>query len=133
MGFKPLTNLSRYLKISNASESANGSKTKALQKQLEDQSDFINIAAHELRAPISPILFNAEMLQNELGKEKEELRIIIRNAYRLQYLAQNILDVARIESRNIILERSTFNLTALISEVQEESQTVREKERANAI
>ena len=60
------------------------------------------------------------MLQKELGEAKEEVRIIIRNAYRLQYLALNILDVARIESGNISLERSTFSLTSLISEVLED-------------
>ncbi|HXQ93325.1 MAG TPA: HAMP domain-containing sensor histidine kinase [Nitrososphaerales archaeon] len=93
---------------------------KAFRKQLANQNDFINIAVHELRAPITPLLMNAEMLQKELGDGNEEVRIIIRNAYRLQYLAQNILDIARIESGTISLELSKFNLTTLISEVLED-------------
>src|SRR6185503_21095579 len=69
--------------------------------QLKDYSDaqkhFINIAAHELRTPIQPIIMNAQALKRRMP-ENERIDIVARNAYRLQKLTENILDVARIES-----------------------------------
>ena len=52
------------------------------------KSEFINIAAHELRTPIMPILNGMEILEENLGekekeKHKKEIDIITRNASRL--------------------------------------------------
>jgi signal transduction histidine kinase len=96
---------------------------KSIQRQLVEQSDFINIAAHELRTPIMPILVNAEILESDLGEKKEEIRIIVRNAYRLQHLAQNILDVARIDAGSLPLRKAVFNLNQLVSEIVEDHES----------
>jgi signal transduction histidine kinase len=80
------------------------------------QKEFINIAAHELRTPTQAILGYAELLQIDSGEHAEDmLKALARNAYRLQSLITDILDVARIESGTLILERNTLNLTGLIS------------------
>jgi two-component system, OmpR family, sensor histidine kinase VicK len=80
------------------------------------QKEFINIAAHELRTPTQAILGYAELLQIDSGEHAEDmLKALARNAYRLQSLITDILDVARIESGTLILERNTLNLTDLIS------------------
>ncbi|MDQ5843248.1 MAG: ATP-binding protein [Thermoproteota archaeon] len=80
------------------------------------QKEFINIAAHELRTPTQAILGYAELLQIDSGEHAPEmLKSLTRNAYRLQSLITDILDVARIESGTLILERNTLNLTDLIS------------------
>jgi two-component system sensor histidine kinase VicK len=87
-------------------------------KQLEVhdkmQQEFINIAAHELRTPIQPILGMAEMLEAELGGRNEEIRMIVRNARRLEELTHNILDVSKIESQSLKLDISEFNLYDVI-------------------
>jgi two-component system, OmpR family, sensor histidine kinase VicK len=66
------------------------------------KNEFINIAAHELRTPIMPILNGLEILEEKLGDKKNKFRreidIITRNASRLQNLAEGILQVSRIES-----------------------------------
>jgi signal transduction histidine kinase len=90
---------------------------KSIQRQLIQQSDFINVAAHELRTPITPILVNAEMLEADLTDKREEVAVIVRNAYRLQHLTQNILDVARIDSGSLRLRKSNFRLDQLITEI----------------
>ena len=90
---------------------------KSIQRQLLEQSDFINIAAHELRTPIMPILVNAEILEEDLGNKREEIKVIVRNAHRLQILAQNILDASRIDSKTLPLKREVFSLNQLIQEV----------------
>ena len=92
------------------------------------QEDFINVAAHELRTPIQPILGLAQVLRfrrdkdNNNSKEMAEeevhlLDVIIRNARRLQRLAEDILDVTKIESHSLILHKERFNLIDLMLEV----------------
>jgi signal transduction histidine kinase len=96
---------------------------KSIQKQLIQQSDFINVAAHELRTPITPILVNAELLEADLTERREEIEVIVRNAYRLQHLTQNILDVARIDSGSLRLRKTHFLLDVLASEIAEDQQS----------
>ncbi|MDQ6724287.1 MAG: sensor histidine kinase [Thermoproteota archaeon] len=80
------------------------------------QKEFINIAAHELRTPIQPILGLSEIVKNNIkDKElKELLDIIIRNTKRLKNLAEDILDVARFESNTIYLNKEEFILDEVI-------------------
>jgi signal transduction histidine kinase len=80
------------------------------------QKEFINIAAHELRTPVQAILGYSELLQNVSGElAAEMLKSLTRNAYRLQSLITDILDVARIESGSLIIEKEKLNLTDLIT------------------
>src|ERR687896_456723 len=80
------------------------------------QREFINVAAHELRTPIQPILGLSEILQSkERDEEKRRLvDIISRNAKRLQSLTEDILDVTRIESHSLKLKKEEFNLNDVI-------------------
>ena len=90
---------------------------KSVQQQLVMQTEFINIAAHELRTPIMPILVNVEMLEEDLGKNHPAIRIIARNAKRLQRLTENILSVTRIESKSLVLQKESFDINEIISNV----------------
>ncbi|MDQ3983954.1 MAG: sensor histidine kinase [Thermoproteota archaeon] len=116
------------LKLTNESLIESNKKLESANKRLEVhdkmQKDFINIAAHELRTPIQPILALTQVLRsrkekNNNGKEIEEelslLDAVIRNAKRLQRLAEDILDVTKIESHSLILHKERFNLNEVIS------------------
>jgi signal transduction histidine kinase len=77
------------------------------------------VAAHELRAPIQPILGLTEVIRSRKGKlnanEQEELlAVIIRNAKRLKTLTENILDINRIESRSLSLNKETLDIDDVI-------------------
>lgn len=83
------------------------------------QTEFIDIAAHELRAPIQPIIGLAQILRSK--KENistplydEYLSVIIRNARRLKELTGNILDIARIESQSINLNKEVVDIDRVI-------------------
>jgi nitrogen-specific signal transduction histidine kinase len=84
------------------------------------QTEFINIAAHELRTPIQPIMGLAEILRSkkdEIANSRmydEYLSIIIRNARKLKDLTDNILDIARIESQSINLNKQVVNIDTVI-------------------
>jgi signal transduction histidine kinase len=83
------------------------------------QNEFINIAAHELRTPIQPILSLTEVLRFKIKdtQQVDLLSIITRNAKRLQRLTEDILDVTKIESHSLKLNKERFNLSDLISSI----------------
>jgi signal transduction histidine kinase len=82
------------------------------------QQEFISIAAHELRNPIQPILGLSTILRSkaegDIKQYRELLDVIYRNAKRLQQLTEDILDVAKIESQTLNLNKSQFNLKEII-------------------
>jgi two-component system, OmpR family, sensor histidine kinase VicK len=82
------------------------------------QKEFVNIAAHELRTPLQPILVLAEVLrfgkQKIRGQQNLLLDAIIRNSKRLQRLTNDILDVTRIESQTLNLNKEQFKLNDVI-------------------
>lgn len=86
------------------------------------QKEFINIAAHELRTPIMPILGEAEYIEHQFDHKKkvevedEQIALIIRNAKRLERLASDILDVSKIESQSLSLNKEQFNLNHVLSD-----------------
>lgn len=77
---------------------------------------FINIAAHELRTPIMPIVGYSEMLQEDIG-DRKEIRGIIYNAKRLDQLAGNILEGAKIENQSLQLNKEQFNLKDILTDI----------------
>jgi signal transduction histidine kinase len=79
------------------------------------QREFINIAAHELRTPIQPILGVAEMLEDKVGERKEDIKMIVRNAKRLERLTRDLLDVAKIDGQTLKLHKERFDIGELIS------------------
>jgi len=101
----------------------------SVQKQLIQRNEFINVAAHELRTPIMPILMNAELLQSGEHGESKELDAIVRNAIRLQQLAENILSAAKIDSSSFTLNKEKFDLNLLIRQIAEdEEKTIGERD-----
>jgi len=81
------------------------------------KTEFIDIAAHELRTPIQSIIGYCEMLEEFPDKKKDFLIPIKRNAERLYKLTQDILDIEKIESRNLKLEKTTFDMNEKINNV----------------
>src|ERR687898_1205141 len=79
------------------------------------KDEFVNIAAHELRTPIQPILGLSEIIRPKVNKEDSEyVDVIVRNAKRLQRLTEEILDVTKIESQSLKLNKEEFNLNDVI-------------------
>lgn len=107
------------------------------------QKEFINIAAHELRTPIQPIIGLSEVLRSKKGSysvgglenqqqmHDEFLDVIIRNAKRLGRLTQDILDITKIESQSLMLNKEKFNLNQLISDAVEDYRNQLAKENTD--
>ncbi len=82
------------------------------------QKEFINVAAHELRTPIQPIIGLSDMLvsSNDKGSDNRKMaEVIYRNAKKLQRLAEDILDVSKIESNTLNLKVEKFNICDVVS------------------
>jgi signal transduction histidine kinase len=133
-----VNSIKNYVKKQNelTKELENANEELKHKDQLKDE--FINVAAHELRSPIQPILTVAEFLRcrkvggggnssssnnsamRSIEKEQELLDIIVRNSNRLRLIAEDILDVAKIESGSLILKKEKFNLKEMITEILNE-------------
>jgi signal transduction histidine kinase len=92
------------------------SQLEKLKESDKMKDEFINVAAHELRTPVQPILVLSKIVRPKVGdKESGYMDAIIRNAKRLQQLTENILDVTKIESQSLKLNKERFNLNDVIT------------------
>lgn len=104
-------------------------RTRALQEayaRLErldkTKADFITIASHELRTPLTIVNFNTQMfLEDERvhgnSDHQQWARGIQRGVIRMEEVVENILDVAKIDSRSLELFPSPLNLRFLLQQV----------------
>ena len=83
------------------------------------QNEFINLAAHELRTPIQPIVGLTEIVYSQIQnpEQREVFDTVVRNAKRLKRLADDIIDVTKIESKSLKLNIEQLNLNDLISNI----------------
>jgi signal transduction histidine kinase len=106
-----------------------------LRKHDKLQQDFINVAAHELRTPTQSIIGYTELLQQDIEFENgkasadiyESLAAINRNAIRLKNLTNDMLDVARIESGILKLNKEKINLNEKVRNVIKEITTINQQ------
>jgi two-component system, OmpR family, sensor histidine kinase VicK len=91
-----------------------------LKEAYQVQREFISVAAHELQTPLQSILGMSEIIESALeGHDRgsvnaQDVRMISRNARRLDRLMQDILDIARIESGSFQIRKRQFNLKDII-------------------
>jgi signal transduction histidine kinase len=114
-----------------------------LARQSKVQREFINITAHELRTPIVPIITLTELLYSKIQKEnkldknlskenekkQEFLQVILRNCYRLYRLTEDILDVTKIESQTLKLNKERVELNEIIENVINDYKEIINKKR----
>ncbi|MEW5961452.1 MAG: GAF domain-containing sensor histidine kinase, partial [Chloroflexota bacterium] len=94
------------------------------------KSEFINIAAHELRTPLAILMGYGTLLEDELsGAQQEYVINIMRNAMRLRSLIDDMLDLQYLESGVASLTRDRLNLRQVLAEItQDMSLIIKEKE-----
>lgn len=124
----------QYNKIAKEREDTIRAQYNRLKEIDKMKDEFINVAAHELRTPIQPIIGLSELLKlrirnstsgnkNGLNKEDQEfIDVILRNGRRLEKLIEDVLDVTKIESRSLQLKKESFDLNDLIISIIDDIQ-----------
>jgi signal transduction histidine kinase len=122
-----LTESNSQLQATNATLAEVNEKLKAHEKM---QNEFINVAAHELRTPVQPILGIVDELEERLAEESDrivierpEIEMLARNSSRLVKLASDILDVSRIEANTLVLKKQPTDLVNKIERVVEDAKS----------
>jgi signal transduction histidine kinase len=89
------------------------------------QKNFINVAAHELRTPIQPIIGLTEIVYSKIQNtdQRELLDTVVRNAKRLQRVADDIIDVTTIESQSLKLNKEELNLNDVMTNIIDDYKT----------
>lgn len=100
-------------------------------KKMEDEkrkseklkTEFMNIAAHELKSPVTPIKGYLDLILSD-EKTDEQIKkwaqVSLRNAERLLTLVNDILDISRLDNDTMTFEMKKFDSTRLLEEIVED-------------
>ena len=120
-----ITSIKNYIKKQNDLQKELEKANEELKYRDQLKDEFINVAAHELKTPLQPIVGLCELLRErttDIVKDEEILDVIIRNSKRLMKLAEDILNVARIESGSLFLKKEKFDISEMIGEIMKDTQ-----------
>ncbi len=121
------------LAIENARLYRDMQKELAERKKLEKQKDeFIGVASHELKTPVTSIKSFAQILRYKFQKngflhEAELLGKLDAQIDKLTALIGDLLDVTKIEAGKLIFNKDTFSFDVLLAEIIEEMQRTTQK------
>ncbi len=87
------------------------------------KDEFISIASHELRSPIQPILGFATLAKSGKLDQEQAWAGVIKHAQRLQRIANDILDVSRIESDELTYTFDKVKINNVITDIVNSEQT----------
>jgi signal transduction histidine kinase len=105
-----------------------------LQEAVRVRDEFLSIASHELKTPLTSLLGYARLLRG-LGeseapiseRERRGIRIIAEQSDRLNKLINALLDISRIRTGRLSIEHAPVDLVALTRRVVDEVQVVLEQ------
>ncbi len=125
----------QYNKIAKQREATIRLQYNKLKEMDKMKDEFINVAAHELRTPIQPIIGLSEVLRSKMrnnnsgnnsssnAENQEFVDVILRNGQRLEKLVEDVLDVTKIESQSLELNKEHFDLNDLITNIIDDIET----------
>jgi ABC-type amino acid transport substrate-binding protein/CheY-like chemotaxis protein len=92
----------------------------AADKANQAKSEFLANMSHELRTPLNAILGFAQIMERNpnISSEREHLNIIQRSGTHLLTLINQVLDLSKIEAGHLTLEEHDFDLSYLLSELE---------------
>ena len=100
-------------------------------RAVQARDEFLTVAAHELKTPVTTLLGFSQLLLSQLKQERglddrvvgRALLAVERGANRMSRLVSQILDVSRLDSGRLVLDREVTDLAALVQEIATTMQT----------
>lgn len=98
------------------------------------RDEYLGLISHDLRAPLTAIILQAELLVRMLrgtGQEREirTAEAIVSNGKRMNTMIQELLEVTRLESGRVELHREELDLVSLVARVIETVVSPPERDR----
>lgn len=87
-----------------------------VEKAWMQQRQFVADASHELKTPLSVIMANAELMQEEAENQAQCSQNILTMSYQMRNLVENMLQMARVDNGNLKMELSALNLSQLVED-----------------
>jgi signal transduction histidine kinase len=96
-----------------------------LQEAVRARDEFLSLASHELKTPLTSLALHAKILESSWERDEDAppqaaqrfLEQTHKQTARLSRLINDMLDISRIDSGKLALEREQFDLSALVAEV----------------
>jgi signal transduction histidine kinase len=100
------------------------------QAALQVRDEFLSVAAHELKTPVTSVRGYAQLLLRQYAQGNvpeparacQALQVIDRQSDRLTRLVSHLLDVSRLEAGKLVLERKVTDMARLVEEVAGDAQ-----------
>jgi PAS domain S-box-containing protein len=96
----------------------------AMKEALRIREEFISVAAHELRTPLTTVYARLQLIERRLARNEldpagvlGDLTLMRRSADRLKALIDRLLDISRIRSGQLQLEREPTDVAALVESI----------------
>ena len=93
----------------------------AITEAIRIRDEFISVAAHELRTPLTTLYARLQLIERRLGRKDPDPTNVMRDvtlvrqaADRLKTLIDRLLDISRIRSGQLQIERESTDLAAMI-------------------
>jgi len=97
---------------------------KATKEALRIREEFISVAAHELRTPLTTMYARLQLVERRLARKELDPAIVLRDvtlvrqaADRLKALIDRLLDISRITSGQLQVEREATDVAAMVQSV----------------
>jgi signal transduction histidine kinase len=100
-------------------------------RAIQVRDEFLSVAAHELKTPVTTLLGFAQLLLSQLSRKvalddrmvERSLRAVEQGSKRMSRLVAQILDVSRLDGGRLVLDREDTDLAALVQSIVEGIQT----------
>lgn len=105
------------------------------QKLMEERKDdFINMASHELKTPLTSMLLYLQLLKGQIEKRGDDQEMtmmgrILDQTERLQSLVRDLLDVSRIQTGKLTFHKEKVRIDTIIEEIVEVLQKTTSKQK----
>lgn len=131
--FQAGNHIARLVTVQDLTDRKNAEKERVEKLTMEEnvrlRDEFISIASHELKTPITSLKLQTQMIERDLKKnpqitytsEKlaEFVGLFNRQVGRLTELIETMLDVSRISSGRLVLDLQNINFPIVVKEVVE--------------